>query len=283
MSETIGSAGTVGGTGVEMTDPLPGANVELPPEITAKVFDRAHGETASSELLWRLSAEAYGADYPTEVQPWGMTTWWTLGRWVSELRIGPGQQLVDLACGRGGPGLWVARAVGADLIGVDWSPVAIRESTARSTQFLPAGRARFQVGDLAATGLPDASADGVMCADAIFFATDRVAAFTEVARVLKPGARFVFTCDEDANAARPTAVPDWTPLVEAGGLVVETKEVIPRFVESVQRMYDLWLANIDALRAELGDLSADDLVDEAERVGPTLASRTALLITTHAA
>jgi hypothetical protein len=30
------------------------------------------------------------------------------------------------------------------------------------------------------------------------------------------------------------------------------------------------MENIDALRAELGDEAADDLVDEADTVGPTL-------------
>jgi hypothetical protein len=33
-------------------------------------------------------------------------------------------------------------------------------------------------------------------------------------------------------------------------------------------MYDAWLANIDALRAELGNDSAEDLVDEANTVQP---------------
>ena len=103
---------------------LPGGTVELPAGINAEAFDLDHGTTARSQLMWQLAAQAYGEDYPAEVQPWGGTTWWLLGRYVSELRVGPGQQLVDLACGRGGPGLWVARATGADLIGIDWSPVA---------------------------------------------------------------------------------------------------------------------------------------------------------------
>jgi hypothetical protein len=47
---------------------------------------------------------ALGEDYPTEIQPWGVTTWWVLGRCISALRVGPEQVLVDLACGRGGPG-----------------------------------------------------------------------------------------------------------------------------------------------------------------------------------
>jgi ubiquinone/menaquinone biosynthesis C-methylase UbiE len=257
---------------------LPGARFDAPPDVNPGSFDLAHGAIAKHRLPWRLAAEAYGRDYPAEIEAWGMTTWWTLGRFVSELMVGPGQTFADLACGRGGPGLWVARATGADLVGVDWSPAGIVEAESRAPMFVAAGRARFQVGELEATGLETASLEGAMCADAIFFASDRVAAFSEVARVLQAGARFVFTCDE-SDDERPAAVPDWQPIVEAGGLVLDRKEEVPRFAEQLNRMYELWLANEDALRAELGDEQAAQLLDEATAVGPTLSSRRALIIT----
>ncbi|HEY5362109.1 MAG TPA: hypothetical protein VIJ82_31235, partial [Streptosporangiaceae bacterium] len=60
-----------------------GAVVPPRAEITPETFDRAHGTTAKSELMWRMAREAYGADYPEELQAWGMTTWWTLGRFIS--------------------------------------------------------------------------------------------------------------------------------------------------------------------------------------------------------
>ena len=34
-------------------------------------------------LLWRLAREAYGDEYPDEIQAWGMTTWWTLGQFIA--------------------------------------------------------------------------------------------------------------------------------------------------------------------------------------------------------
>jgi ubiquinone/menaquinone biosynthesis C-methylase UbiE len=264
-----------------MTDELVGAHVEFPPEMapTADGFDLVH-ETFDRETIGtRLAAEAYGADYPAEVQPFGMTTWWVLGRFVSELRVGPGMHLVDLACGRGGPGLWVARATGATLTGVDWSAQGIASAQRRAGDFVPDGRARFLVGELTATGLPDGSADAVMCSDAIFFATDRVAAFAEVARILRPGGRFVFTCDEDDRRERRSAVPNWTPLAEAGGLQVERKEEVPRFAEQLQRMYDLWLEHLDEISAEMGEQVASEYETEAKMVGPTLAGRMPLIIT----
>jgi ubiquinone/menaquinone biosynthesis C-methylase UbiE len=259
--------------------PIRGAVVPLRDGITPEDFDRAHGTTAKNELLWRLSREAYGDDYPAEIQPWGMTTWWTLGQFIAGLRVGPGQQLVDLACGRAGVGLWLARATGAQLTGVDWSPIAVSVATTRAPQFVPAERATFVVGDLAATGLPSDSADGVVCADAVFFATDRVAVFAEMARVLRPGGRFVFTADESDRPERESAVPDWGPIIRAGGLNVVSRVEIPHWREDLQRMYDGWLNNVDALRESLDQESIDDLIGEATTVGPTLSRRTGVLYT----
>jgi SAM-dependent methyltransferase len=260
------------------SDDIRGATMPARPDMTPDSFDRAHGTTAN-ELMWRLSREAYGEQYPDEVQPWGMTTWWTLGRLVSGLQVGVGQRLADLACGRAGVGLWLARATGASLLGVDWSPVAVHEAELRAPSFVAPERAAFVVGDLAATGLESASVDAAICADAVFFATDRIAVFSEVARILRPGGRFMFTADECSDESRPSAVPDWSPLVAAGGLDVVSREEIPHFGADLARMYEVWLANIDEIRATLGEESADDLVDEAMMVGPTLADRTGVLYT----
>lgn len=263
----------------ESDSSLPRGAVTPPGPVTVDDFDRAHGHLAKSELFWQVSNGAYGADCPTELQAFGMTTWWTLGRFVTGLRLSPGQLLLDLACGRGGVGLWLARALNVDLVGVDWSPTGIREAADRSICFVPAGRARFQVGDLTATGLEAESIDGAICADAVFFAEDRIAVFAEMARVLRPGGRFVFTARESEDSELPGAVPDWAPIIERGGLGVVTREEVPNWAAQLKEMYDAWVENIDALRAELGDQGADDLLDEANIVGPTLSRRTGVLYT----
>jgi ubiquinone/menaquinone biosynthesis C-methylase UbiE len=226
--------------------------------------------------MWAMSREAYGDDYPDEVQPWGMTTWFTLGRYIAGLKIGPGAHLVDLACGRGGVGLWLARATGARLTGVDWSPGGVRAASGRASEFVPKGRAAFVVGDLTATGLDDECADAMVCADAVFFASDRIAVFREAARVLRPGARFAFTASQSDDGS-PASVPDWTPIVEAGGLIVEDRVEVPNFARQLQTMYSTWLAHLDDVRSTLDDETAQDLEDEATTVGPTLATRVGML------
>jgi SAM-dependent methyltransferase len=120
---------------------------------------------------------------------------------TAALALGPGALLADLACGRGSYGIEVACRSGARLAGVDFSQVALGQARQDSAARLPAGRARFQAGTLTATGLADSSADAVLCVDAIQFADDPDAAYSELRRILAPGGRAVLTCWEAVDAA----------------------------------------------------------------------------------
>jgi SAM-dependent methyltransferase len=59
--------------------------------------------------------------------------------------------------------------------------------------------ARFEVGELTATGLAAASVDAVMCVDAVQFGEPPQAVYREVRRVLVPGGRVVLTCWEPVD------------------------------------------------------------------------------------
>ena len=120
------------------------------------------------------------------------------------LRLEAGQVLLDLACGRGGYGLEVARRCGAELVGVDFSPVAI--DLARQNAERQGLRADFRVGALESTGLEDECVDGLMCVDAVQFSTTPPAAYAEMRRVLRPGGRVVLTSWE-ALDPEDTRVP----------------------------------------------------------------------------
>ena len=79
--------------------------------------------------------------------------------------------------------------------------MALEHARVSSAAFLPAGRAEFRAGTLAATGLPAGVADGLMCLDSVQFADPPLAGLLEFRRVLASGARLVLTGWEAAAAA----------------------------------------------------------------------------------
>ncbi len=227
--------------------------------------------------MGQLTAEAYGRDFPAEVDPYSSCTWWTLGQYVAWLRLGPESTLADLGCGRGGVGLWLARAFSCSLVGVDISPAGVAISSRRAADFVPAGQARFQVGTFADTELPDECADGAVSMDALPFAPDRAAAFAEVRRILRPGGRFAFTCAEDTiTPERPNAIESWEPLVVEAGLAYVARVPVEGWHEQWERLYKVWLAHEDELRAAFGD-TAELLLTEA-RDGERLRRRRPVLV-----
>ncbi len=114
---------------------------------------------------------------------------------TGDLRLRPGDTLLDLACGRGAYGLLIAKKSGISLIGVDFSAQALTEARDQAVR-MGVSSASFRIGELTATGLPDASVEAVLCTDAIQFPDEPAIAYCEIRRVLKPGGRVVLTCWE---------------------------------------------------------------------------------------
>lgn len=105
-----------------------------------------------------------------------------LERIATELGVSESDEFVDLACGLGGPGLWIAQRTGANVVGVDFSEVAIREATRLAEEIGMASRATFVVADATRTGLPNSVFSALMSIDALQF-IDAGAATAEIARI----------------------------------------------------------------------------------------------------
>jgi ubiquinone/menaquinone biosynthesis C-methylase UbiE len=131
---------------------------------------------ARSETRRKNRREVYGADFPEEVDPNSFLTMTELRRMAQELKVGSGDTFIDIGCGRGGPGLWVARETGAALIGLDQVEVALEQAAQRAADFDVVDRARFQLGDIQSTGLEASSLDGAMSVDVLIFVDDKRAA-----------------------------------------------------------------------------------------------------------
>ncbi len=225
----------------------------LPPEI----FDEMFTASSQSDRQRALFAE----DLPEHVDPDSFITFAGLEDIARILDLSSGSVLIDMACGRGGPGLWLAQQSGAELVGVDFSPVGIERAKERARQRGLDGVARYLVADAAATGLPERSADGVVCVDAIQLMGHRRDVMGEVYRLLKPGARAAFTTWEE-----PSRLADLGQLFEEAGLEVVSIEERPDWLARERRIFET--AKADA--ASCDDPGLANLAEEAERVLPVL-------------
>ncbi|MGH3903497.1 MAG: class I SAM-dependent methyltransferase, partial [Pseudonocardiaceae bacterium] len=186
---------------------------------------------------------------------------------VAESELSAGQLLVDVGCGRGGAGLHVAERTGARLLGLDISAVAVEEARARAVARGLAGRASFRVGEFERTGLDEASVRVVMSVDALTFAEDKAAALRELARVLEPSGRLLFTSwDYRATPpGRPPQVADHRPLLAQAGFEVLAYEETALWRERWRGTNLGVIAEEDALAAEVGAGEAASIVERARR------------------
>jgi SAM-dependent methyltransferase len=208
---------------------------------------------------------------PTEIQSTSLLGWRGLLEVETLLSLAGGDLLVDMACGRGGYGMWLAGRSGARVVGVDFSTVAIDMARQRVGLFgLASDQVGFRVGHLDASGLPDEIADALLCVDAIQFAGDIAGAAREFRRVLRPGGRAVITCWEARNR-QDDAIPERMRRVDlavqlaAGGMTDVVVEERPEWI-SLERT--VWTTAADIEPGDDPALAA--LRDEAKVVLPTI-------------
>jgi SAM-dependent methyltransferase len=160
--------------------------------VTAQYFDGWYADMVGSPAKDRLMQRHLGL--PAGLLSTSLLSWAGIAEVVATLALSPGDTLLDLACGRGGYGLEIARRTGARLVGVDFSAEALRQAREQARRLgVPAD---FRLGDLAATGLDAGSVDAAVCVDAVQFAEPPAGAYRELRRVLGPGGRVVLTCWE---------------------------------------------------------------------------------------
>jgi SAM-dependent methyltransferase len=119
------------------------------------------------------------------------------------LDLQPGMAVLDLGCGEGRHAFEAYRR-GGHVVAVDWGQHEVETTKRWLGAIAEAGEAgqagdgtaaRFEVvrGDLTALPFPDASVDRVIASEVLEHIPDDVAAFAEIARVLRPGGRVAVT------------------------------------------------------------------------------------------
>jgi len=244
-------------------------------EIVQAGYDAVYAALPRAKTLRRTWRDlVLGPEYPAGFEHISFLSAPELERMASEVRLGAGTTLVDLGCGEGGPGLWIARGTGARLIGIDLSAVGVAHAAQRAGDLGLADIAAFARGTFAETGLDADCCHGVMSVDALQYAPDKRAVLAEAARILGSGGRFVFTAFE-LDPTRTQSLPvvgtdpidDYRPLLEEAGFTVEAYEETPSWRERLVATYEAVLARREAITEEMGE----------EAIGPLLMELTLTL------
>jgi SAM-dependent methyltransferase len=240
------------------------------PSIIAQGYDAVYEAMPRSPTLLRIwKQHAAGDDYPDAFSHISFVTLGDLRRLADTLALSERSTFADVACGMGGPGLWIALETDARLVGVDFSRVAVSRARERAETLGLTARASFHPGSFADTGLETGSTDAAMTVDALQYAPDKAAALQEFARIILPGGRlafFAFELDPGKVNGLPVIsddpVNDYRLLLEQAGFQVLTYEPTPHWHERLFAAYGAVIDAQQALRSEMGELATASMLSE---------------------
>jgi SAM-dependent methyltransferase len=225
------------------------------------------------DVLAQVRKETYGEDI-------GQFSWLTADEFrsfFSRLDLDTNSEVLDVACGSGGPALFMAQATGCHVTGIDVNEGGI--NTGNQMAEARGMRDRVQLKHVdAGKPLPfaDASFDAIVCIDAINHLYNRLEVLGEWYRVLRPGGRFLFTdavivtgmLRRDEIIARSSAMGQFifTPpgvhdhLLEAAGFVDLMVEDVTATIASVTRnWHDSRIKHQEDLLKIEGEAAFEDL------------------------
>src|SRR5260370_4966165 len=110
---------------------------------------------------------------------------------AARLGLTPGQHVLDVGCGVGGPMRSIARFSGATVTGITISPDQVAIGNKLNRRDGLARQCTCLEGDFMTMQLPDASFDAAYTIEALCHATDRAVVFSEIHRVLRPAGLLV--------------------------------------------------------------------------------------------
>lgn len=152
-------------------------------------YDANYGNF-QTELYEEIRKEAYGEDI-------GQNSWLTAAehdKFLEWLALSGERQLLDIACGAGGPALRTAAISGCSVTGIDIHEQAIAAAKALAKERNLENRAIFRVANAGEEiAFPDGSFDAITCIDAINHIPDRRNTMGEWARLLKTNGKLLFT------------------------------------------------------------------------------------------
>lgn len=109
---------------------------------------------------------------------------------AQKMNLRSGQKVLDVGCGVGGPIEVIAKATGSQITGINNNAYQLQKAKTKIAQAGLESSCNFVRGDFMQMPFANASFDGVYQIAATAHAPDKVKAYSEIYRVLKPGGIF---------------------------------------------------------------------------------------------
>jgi ubiquinone/menaquinone biosynthesis C-methylase UbiE len=178
----------------------------------------------------------------------------------------PGASLLDLGCGMGGPGRFLADRFGCSIVGVDLLPLRVELAQTLTNMTGMSHRISYHVADATNLDLEDSSFEQVWMLDVSMHIRDKPALFAEIDRVLRPDGILVM---HEQTGPLPTSMQSVT---RQAPYIARSLPQLIRYVEGAGLRLLTWRDTTDrvleyflGIRSILGDATesiADALGDE---------------------
>lgn len=230
---------------------------------------RNRRSAAEAARLARFAREYERSQHPTLIEiertvcgcDYGGTSWTTraeAARTAAMLELAPGVRYLDLGCGAGWPGLYLAHLSGCDALLIDVPLTGLRIAAKRAAiESRPEGTAWTVAADAVALPLRDAALQAVGHSDLLCCLQSKAAVLAECRRVIGPGGKMAFTV---IVTAAGLSRPDLELARQAGPLFKETdvpySQLLQRSGWSVLQRCDLTADYREAARLMLREEEA---------------------------